>query len=180
MVFHFNKAHLSDPTIPMWVIKTRGETYYIEHVECDMPWSTKETGDNPHTKGSIKVKDCLLVIDDSNCACISKLTLFDKVRLRNQRLGITRVITAWGTELRKALENHKTKHGPIKTIGGACTTTFYITDIYNEADYTMLLLVVTGLRKLMPNETYYKTYDDPRSAHTLDIDEDMDEEDDDD
>lgn len=43
----------------------------------------------------------------------------------------------------------------------------------------MLMLTVTGLRKLMPNETYYKTYDDPRYAHTLDIDEDMDEDDDD-
>ena len=179
-MFHFNKKHLEDPTIPMWVVKTHGETFYVEHVDCSVPWSTKETPDNTHTKGSIKVKDCLLVIDNKNCASIKELTIHDKSRLHNASRGITRVITACGTELREALANHKTKHGPIKTISGSCTTTFYITDIYNEAEYTMLMLTVTGLRKLMPNETYYKTYDDPRYANTLDIDEDMDDDEEDD
>ena len=64
VVFHFNKKHLEDPSIPMWVLKTKGESYYVNHVDCNMPWSTKETPDNSHTKGSLKVKDCLLVIDD--------------------------------------------------------------------------------------------------------------------
>jgi hypothetical protein len=160
----------------MWVVKTKGKTYYVEHVECSVPWSTKETPDNSHTKGSIKVKDCLLVIDETNCANISKLTLFDKVRLRNQQLGITRVITYRGNELREALKNHKTKHGPVRSIGGACSTTFYITDIYKEQDFTVLSLVVTGLRKLMPNEPYYKIYDDPKYANVTDI---YDEDDDD-
>ena len=66
VVFHFNKKHLEDPAIPMWVLKTKGESYYVNHVDCNMPWSTKETPDNSHTKGSLKVKDCLLVIDDEN------------------------------------------------------------------------------------------------------------------
>jgi len=178
-VFHFNKKHLEDPTIPMWVVKTHGETFYVEHVDCSVPWSTKETPDNSHTKGSIKVKDCLLVIDDENCATVKELTIHDKSRLHNASQRITRVMTQWGQELREALANHKTKHGLIKTVGGACSTTFYITDLYNEAEYTMLLLVVPGLRKVMPNETYYKIYDDP----TVDIDEDdlyvMDDEEDD-
>ena len=63
VVFHFNKKHLEDQTIPMWVLKTHGESYYVNHVDCEIPWSTKETPDNSHTKGSIKVKDCLLKID---------------------------------------------------------------------------------------------------------------------
>lgn len=73
VVFHFNKKHLEDPNIPMWVLKTRGETFYVDHVECQIPWSTKETPDNPHTKGSIKVKDALLKIDEDNCAILTKL-----------------------------------------------------------------------------------------------------------
>lgn len=179
VVFHFNKGHLTDPSIPMWVLKTKGESYYVNHVDCSVPWSTKETPDNPSTKGSLKVKDCLLVIDDENCATISSLSIFDKARLENQRRGITRVITHRGTELREALKNHKTKHGPIKTIGGACSTTFYITDIYNEQDVTLLALVVTGLRKLMPNEAYYRMYDDPKYEKTndIDLDAEFDEED---
>jgi hypothetical protein len=160
----------------MWVVKTHGETFYVEHVDCSVSWSTKETPDNSHTKGSIKVKDCLLVIDDANCATISKLSVFDKVRLENQKRGITRIITYRGNELKDSLKNHKVKHGPIKTIGGACSTTFYITDIYNEQDVTLLILVVTGLRKLMPNEPYYKTYDDPKYAKVNEID--LDDEDD--
>jgi hypothetical protein len=63
LIFHFNKKHLEDPSIPMWSIKAKGETYYVKHVDCALPWSTKETPDNPHTKGSIKIKNCTLTID---------------------------------------------------------------------------------------------------------------------
>ena len=54
VVFHFNKASIADPNIPMWVVKAKGQTYYVNHVTANAPWSTKETPDNPHTKGAIK------------------------------------------------------------------------------------------------------------------------------
>lgn len=57
----------------MWVLKTHGETFYVNHVDCRVPWSTKETPNNPHTKGSIKVKNCFLMIDDDQCANITEL-----------------------------------------------------------------------------------------------------------
>jgi hypothetical protein len=63
-VFHFNKAHVYDATIPPWVIKAKGVTYYVKHVECNAPWSTKETPENSHTKGSIKVKNVDIDISD--------------------------------------------------------------------------------------------------------------------
>lgn len=57
IVFHFNKAHITDPQgIPPWVIKYKGETHYVWHVNSEVGFSTKETPDNPHTKGSIKFK----------------------------------------------------------------------------------------------------------------------------
>lgn len=58
IILHFNKMHLQDPTIPMWVIKTKGQTYYVDHIDVDagIGFSTKETPDNPHTKGSLKFK----------------------------------------------------------------------------------------------------------------------------
>ncbi len=56
-MFHFNKAHLSDPTIPMWVFKVDGKTYYVNHAIFEnVTFATKETPLNPHTKGSIKIK----------------------------------------------------------------------------------------------------------------------------
>jgi hypothetical protein len=56
IVFHFNKASLSDPEIPPWVLKTRGQTHYAWHVEADVPFSTKETPGNAHTQGAIQFR----------------------------------------------------------------------------------------------------------------------------
>jgi len=50
--------HLTDQTIPMWTIKHKGETYYVNHIEVSpgVGFSTKETPENPHTKGSLKFR----------------------------------------------------------------------------------------------------------------------------
>lgn len=170
----------------MWVLKTHGESFYVNHVNCSIEWSTKETPANSHTKGSIKVKECLLQIDDDNCATLSKLTLLDKIRLRNQRLGITRVIMSdrrnGNRLLVEALKNQNVKHGPIKCIGGACTTPFYITDILDKKYMPLLAMALseTNFRVLMPNEAYYKIYDDPKYANIDNIDSDYFDKDEDD
>lgn len=75
IVFHFNKKHLEDPNIPMWVIKSKGETYYVHHVDVDkgVGFSTKETPNNPHTKGSIKFKGTLSLLNDDDLV-VAKIT----------------------------------------------------------------------------------------------------------
>ena len=55
----------------MWVVKAKGKTHYVTHIICEVGWSTKETPDNPHTKGSIKVKNCQLTITDDKIATIT-------------------------------------------------------------------------------------------------------------
>jgi len=52
----------------MWVIKCRGDTYYVDHVDVapGVGFSTKETPDNPSTKGSIKFKANLLIEKQDN------------------------------------------------------------------------------------------------------------------
>ncbi len=97
------------------------------------------------------------------------------MRLRNQKLGITRIVVSYRyiTQLKNALKEHEIKHGPFKSIGGACTTTFYITDIFNREDMTILSLKLAGttdFRVLKPNEGYYRYYDDPKYKKTTDID----------
>ena len=66
IIFHFNKMHLQDASIPMWVIKAKGETYYVNHVDVDsgVGFSTKETPNNPSTKGSIKLKAKLEILNN--------------------------------------------------------------------------------------------------------------------
>jgi hypothetical protein len=66
IVFHFNKKHLEDPSIPMWVVKAKGETYYVHHLVSEVGFSTKETPDNPHTKGSLKFKGILTVTTEND------------------------------------------------------------------------------------------------------------------
>ena len=66
IVFHFNKKHLEDPTIPMWVVKCKGETYYVNHLESKVGFSTKETPDSNHTKGSLQFKGSLVIKEENN------------------------------------------------------------------------------------------------------------------
>ncbi len=144
----------------MWVLKTHGESFYINHVTCEIPWTTKETPDNTHTKGSIKVKDCLLTIDEENSATISKLTLVDKVRLRNQKLGITRIIFSWGSKMHTALAGNEFKHSPFKNVEGGCGSSFIICDLLKKEEATFAALKYpNGFRILKPNEGYYQAYD---------------------
>jgi hypothetical protein len=143
----------------MWVVKTKGESYYVNHVDCMISWSTKETPNNNHTKGSIKVKNCLLAIDDDNCASITQVTSADILRIK--RKNSIRLITSYGKKLKEALKN--IKHAPIKLLYGSCSSEFYLVDLFNKDDLPMLLLAWPGrpgeIRVLMPNEDYYKLYD---------------------
>lgn len=68
IVFHFNKKHLEDSRIPMWVVKCKGESHYVHHVNVDkgVGFSTKETPDNPSTKGSIKFKGILHLTNEGD------------------------------------------------------------------------------------------------------------------
>jgi len=158
VVFHFNKKHLEDQTIPMWVIKLRGETFYVDHVECNVSWSTKETPENTHTKGSIKVKHCLVTIDDNNVANIRSITDEDKDRLNSAR-SIIRVITLYKDKLQEHLDTFDIESEDIRGFGGSCTRTWYVTDLYSRNDFTQLKLIMgDDIRILKPNEDYYKLY----------------------
>ena len=68
IVFHFNKKFLEDKSIPMWVVKHKGKTYYVHHMTVNkgVGFSTKETPDNPHTKGSLKIKGKLKIYEEND------------------------------------------------------------------------------------------------------------------
>ena len=67
IVIHFNKAHNSDLSIPPWVVKHKGDTHYVNHIEFkNKDFSTKETPLNDHTKGSFKFKGKLILETENN------------------------------------------------------------------------------------------------------------------
>ena len=160
LVFHFNKGHLADPTIPMWVVKAHGVTFYVNHVTSEMPWSTKETPDNDKTKGSIKFKKCKLTIDSDNNATIAKLGIAD-AWLKHPQRQAARIIMGWGGKMWDALKAGEFKHSKIKEVQGACSSSWAICDLLDEHELTMALLKYpNSFRILAPNEIYYQAYDE--------------------
>jgi len=51
-------------------------------------------------------------------ACLTQLTIFDKIRLRNQKLGITRIIFKLHSEMHKALQKNEFKHVLSSSLAG--------------------------------------------------------------
>ena len=99
-------------------------------------------------------------IDEDNNATLTKLTVFDKIRLRNQKLGITRIMFAPNSDIHQALKNKEFKHSPFKFISAACSSTYVVCDLLDKADMTFATLKYNdSFRVLMPNEHYYQEYD---------------------
>ena len=160
VVFHFNKKHLEDPTVPMWVLKAHGVTFYVNHVDAEIPWSTKETPDNSHTKGSLKFKKCKLSIDDNNCATISKLSILDHM-LPRPKIVHARIICNYGNDFHMALKKKEFKHSKIKDVVGSCSTSFIVCDLLDKDEALIALLKYANkFRILAPNEAYYKLYEE--------------------
>ena len=65
IVFHFNKKHNEDNTIPCWIVKHKGESYYVNHLDSEVGFSTKETPDNDHTKGALQFRGKLTIIKEN-------------------------------------------------------------------------------------------------------------------
>lgn len=150
----------------MWAVKAHGVTFYVNHVTAEIPWSTKETPDNPSTKGSLKFKRCKLIIDDDNCATLSKLGILDR-NLDHPKLVHTRVLFGYGGKFFKALTVDKEfKHSTVKHVSGGCGSSFSICDLLDKDEVILAALKYAGnFRILAPNESYYKDYDNANSTH---------------
>ncbi|HET8688789.1 MAG TPA: hypothetical protein VFM18_19400 [Methanosarcina sp.] len=159
LVFHFNKKHLEDPTVPMWILKAHGVTFYVNHVDAEIPWSTKETPDNSHTKGSLKFKKCKLTIDENNNATISKLGLLD-LTLPTPKVAQTRIIAGFNSSFHGALKKDEFQHSKIKEVTGGCGSSFIVCDLLDKDEEILARLkYANDFRILSPNEGYYKEYD---------------------
>jgi len=65
VVFHYNKKHNEDVTIPCWVVKHKGATYYVNHLDSEVGFTTKETPDNEHTKGALQFRGKLMIVKEN-------------------------------------------------------------------------------------------------------------------
>jgi hypothetical protein len=174
-VFYFNKKHLEDQTIPMWIVKTRGRSYYVNHVSSNMPWSTKESPDHRSTKGSIKFKNAYLTIDDDNNAEFSPITDSLLARVRAITNKYTRILipSSYKNTISTYMKDCNIKHTPFKIIRGSCGSSYTLCDILNEDEAMQIKLCNhrDAVRILMPNEPMYKVYDDPELMANFDADD---------
>lgn len=171
VVFHFNKKHLEDQTVPMWVLKTHGVTFYVNHIDANLPFSTKETPDNSHTKGSLKFKDCKLTIHDDNTATLDRLGILDH-NLPHPKETV-RIITRDGGSFHQALERGDYQHSKFKFVEGACSTEFVICDLLNKDEMLVAMLKYPNhFRLLSPNERYYIAYQNDKTIWIESSDDD--------
>lgn len=156
VVFHFNKKHLEDATIPPWCLKMQGKTWYVNHVTCELPWSTKET---PHgsTKGAIKVKRAWVQIDSDNNATLTKLTLAHEKQAKQKATEV--IIVGW-TNARWSSQMHQVPHSEIQLLeSGGCSSDWWACELYSEEDWAAInLQCYPHVRRFMPNEWQFKDY----------------------
>ena len=160
----------------MWVLKSHGVTFYVNHVDANLPWTTKETPDNEHTKGSLKFKDCKLSIDRDNNATLSKLGILD-LRLPHPFIA-NRILASRNSQFYIALKNDEFQHSEIKYVTGGCGSSFVICDLLDKNEALMAALKYAGqFRMLATNERYYFDYATTDEIWEYD-DEDLDDDDD--
>lgn len=159
--FSFNKKSLEDNSIPPWILKTRGESWYVSHVTCHMPWSTKHTPGNSHTQGAIKIKNAYIEISDSNEAVIHSLTPEIKQRLKEKQARKIKIgwQTTWNAQVNPYLE-HVHCENLRHVESGGCSADWWVCEIYSEDDWTQInLTLYPRVRRFMPNEWQYQDHE---------------------
>lgn len=67
----FNKASIQYPVLPKWVLKTKGKSFYVDHIDADLPWNTRELDSGP-TLGMIRFRKCQISISADRVATLRK------------------------------------------------------------------------------------------------------------
>ncbi len=160
-VFHFNKKSLTDNTIPPWVVKCKGESWYVAHVTCEVPWSTKETPTNHHTQGAIKMRNVYVQITDENEAIIQSITpeLKQHVKLKQERKIKIGWQNTWHAQVTPYLTHvHYENLRSVET--GGCSADWWVCEIYSEDDWAQInLTLYPRVRRFMPNEWQYQDHE---------------------
>lgn len=162
-VFHFNKGHLADPTIPMWVLKIKGKAYYINHLDADIPFSTKETPDNPSTKGAIKFKRVNVIIDENQNATLRPATALDLQEQKQRDNPPQRVVTENITEAERVMKQHNIQHDPVMS-SFSNGTRKHVFDVKSDKELSKLILTSkSDMQILNKSDALYKQYTELRS-----------------
>ena len=69
--FHFNKVVLEFPWMPKWVVKVKGQSYYVDHLESEVGFSTRELEEGS-TLGMIRFRNCEITLNREGIATLNQ------------------------------------------------------------------------------------------------------------
>lgn len=69
--FHFNKVVLQFPFMPKWVLKANGKTFYVEHLDAQMGFSTREL-EKGSTLGMLRFRKCRITLDKDGVSTMTE------------------------------------------------------------------------------------------------------------
>jgi hypothetical protein len=76
--FHFNKGSIEFPQLPAWVIKAKGQQFFVHHVDFSgATGTTRETPGHASTKGSIRFRRCTLALSPEGFATLTRPELVE-------------------------------------------------------------------------------------------------------
>jgi hypothetical protein len=168
VLIYFNKKHLEDPKIPMWVLRVAHKVFKVNHISCYLYWRTVEFPGNVNNKGAIKVFNALLTINNYNCATLEPLKFIDKTILKAK--DYTRILITLKDKVMKYINEQNIKYTPLKEIKGSLDKKYYVCDIENPDDITLMQLSLpnTYFRILQEDDVYYKIYNDNKFLSEVD------------
>jgi hypothetical protein len=79
--FHFNKGSIEFPFLPAWIIKCKGKSYYLHHVDFDCAGTTRETPEHPSTKGSMRFRQCSLELKADGTASLKRKAVVELAKV---------------------------------------------------------------------------------------------------
>ncbi len=67
---HYNKISNEFTFMPMWTVKTQGKSFYVNHIDAQMGFSTREL-EAGSTRGMLRFRNVSLTIDETGTAILT-------------------------------------------------------------------------------------------------------------
>ncbi len=67
--FSYNRGHNEFPFLPRWIVKMKGKTYYVDHIDSKVGFNTRELEEGS-TRGMLRFNNCLISISADKVATI--------------------------------------------------------------------------------------------------------------
>lgn len=67
---HFNKGSIEFAFLPKWTVKAQGKSYYVEHIDARMGFSTRELEEGS-TRGMLRFRNVTMTIDETGTAILT-------------------------------------------------------------------------------------------------------------